>query len=394
MSAGSEAEMPPLDDDYRPFYRKLTPFDWGWAAALMVGAFITYFYFSSLMDIYELSILFGTAVGLIVLGWYWKPFRLFMIVVTALTLAGIALYDGDLARGQTNFFLNYLLASQSAILWMCTLYVLATLAYWAGLIARSPFAAQVGTATTWAGSVMGTVGLGVRWRESYLLGPEIGYIPISNLYEVFIQFAVITALLYLYYEQRYRSRAMGGFVLTVITAAVIFLLWYTFGRQGHEIQPLVPALQSWWMKVHVPTNFVAYGAWSIAAMLAVAWLVRDRIERKADGAPVELRLPSLEVLDDIMYKAIALGFLFFTIATVLGAMWAAEAWGGYWSWDPKETWSLITWLCYAAWLHVRLTKGLRGPILAWWAIAGFFITLFTFVGVNMFLSGLHSYGTL
>ena len=106
------------------------------------------------------------------------------------------------------------------------------------------------------------------------------------------------------------------------------------------------------------------------------------------------RLPSFEVLDDVMYKAIAVGFAFFTIATVLGALWAAEAWGGYWSWDPKETWALIVWLNYAAWLHMRLMKGLRGTVAAWWALVGLLVTSFAFLGVNMFLSGLHSYGTL
>jgi cytochrome c-type biogenesis protein CcsB len=105
-------------------------------------------------------------------------------------------------------------------------------------------------------------------------------------------------------------------------------------------------------------------------------------------------LPAPELMDDLMHKAIAIGFAFFTIATILGAMWAAEAWGGYWSWDPKETWALIVWLNYAAWLHMRLIKGLRGPVLAWWAIVGLFVTLFAFIGVNMFLSGLHSYGAL
>ena len=106
------------------------------------------------------------------------------------------------------------------------------------------------------------------------------------------------------------------------------------------------------------------------------------------------KLPSFEVLDDVRYKSIAVGFAFFTIATVLGALWAAEAWGGYWSWDPKETWALIVWLNYAAWLHMRLMKGLRGTVAAWWALGGLGVTTFAFIGVNMFLSGLHSYGTL
>src|SRR5690606_15696308 len=198
---------------------------------------------------------------------------------------------------------------------------------------------------------------------------------------------LITALLYLYYEDHYETYQLGGFVLLVINAAVGFILWYIFDRQAHEIQPLVPALQSYWMKVHVPANFIGYGSFSLAAMVASAYLLVDR-------GVLASRLPSLEVLDDVMYKAIAIGFAFFTIATILGAMWAAEAWGGYWSWDPKETWALIVWLNYAAWLHLRLVKGMRGPVLAWWAVIGLFITTFAFIGVNMFLSGLHSYGEL
>jgi cytochrome c-type biogenesis protein CcsB len=100
------------------------------------------------------------------------------------------------------------------------------------------------------------------------------------------------------------------------------------------------------------------------------------------------------VLVEVLYLSIGIGFAFFSLATILGAFWAAEAWGGYWSWDPKETWALIVWLNYAAWLHMRLMKGLRGALSAWWALTGLVVTTFAFLGVNMFLSGLHSYGTL
>ena len=241
---------------------------------------------------------------------------------------------------------------------------------------------------------MGMTGLLVRWRESYLLGADIGHIPVSNLYEVFILFALITALLYLFYEDRYRTRAMGGFALLAISGAVGFLLWYTFDREAHHIQPLIPALQSYWMKIHVPANFVGYGAFALAAMLGIAYLLRSGAEIRHPEGLLARVLPSLELLDEVMYKAIALGFAAFTIATILGALWAAEAWGGYWSWDPKETWALIVWLNYAAWLHLRLTKGWRGAPMAWWAVVGLFVTLFAFLGVNMFLSGLHSYGSL
>jgi cytochrome c-type biogenesis protein CcsB len=276
---------------------------------------------------------------------------------------------------------------------MSALFVLATPLYFVDLFTRSDFPGQVATAVTWCATTMGLVGLLVRWRETYFLGVDVGYIPVANLYEVFILFAVITAMLYLYYEGRYRTRAMGGFALLVISASVAFLLWYHFQREASEIQPLVPALQSYWMKLHVPTNFVAYGAFALAAMVAVAQLLRGWRVRVNPNGMLATRL-SDDMLEDVMYKAIALGFGFFTIATILGAWWAAEAWGGYWSWDPKETWSLILWLNYAAWLHMRFTKGWRGAPMAWWSVVGFFVTLFTFLGVNIFLSGLHSYGTL
>ncbi|RTL57844.1 MAG: c-type cytochrome biogenesis protein CcsB, partial [Rhodocyclaceae bacterium] len=200
-------------------------------------------------------------------------------------------------------------------------------------------------------------------------------------------FSLITALLYLHYEGHYATRRLGAFVLLVISAAVGFLLWYAFARDAQEIQPLVPALQSYWMKIHVPANFIGYGSFSLSAMIGVAWLLAKR------GILAE-RLPALEVMEDLMYKAIAVGFAFFTVATILGALWAAEAWGTYWQWDPKEVWALIVWLNYAAWLHMRLTKGLRGAALAWWAVVGLLVTTFAFLGVNMFLSGLHSYGKL
>ena len=185
-------------------------------------------------------------------------------------------------------------------------------------------------------------------------------------------------------------RALGAFVMLIVCAAVAFLLWYAVARQAYEIQPLVPALDSWWMKLHVPANFVGYGTFALAAMVALAYLLSQRWPASA----LARALPPSSVLDEVMYKAISLGFAFFTVATILGALWAAEAWGGYWSWDPKETWALIVWLNYAAWLHMRLVKGLRGTFAAWWALVGLAVTTFAFIGVNLFLSGLHSYGEL
>ena len=153
---------------------------------------------------------------------------------------------------------------------------------------------------------MGMTGLMVRWRESYLMGADIGHIPVSNLYEVFILFSIITALLYLHYEQKYQTRSMGGFVLLVISAAVGFLLWYTFDRHADGIQPLVPALNSYWMKIHVPANFVGYGAFSLAAMIGVVFILKSRAADRNPQGFINARLPDLALLDDVMYKAIAL----------------------------------------------------------------------------------------
>ena len=385
-----------LEDELKrqSFFKTLSLFDWLWGLIIVLGTAYSYSQYSSLMDIYEKLILVSTAVSLIALGWHWKAIRQLSLAIIVLSLFGISRYVTGLADVETDFFLKFLVSSQSAIMWMSALYVMATVVYFAALFAQSDFTGKVASAMTWSATTMGFVGLMVRWRESYIVGADVGHIPVSNLYEVSILFSIITALLYLFYERRYETRALGGFVLLIISASVAFLLWYAFDRDAADIQPLVPALKSYWMKIHVPANFVGYGAFSLAAMVAVAFFIRARAEEKNSFGAVSGAIPPLDVLDDLMYKSIALGFAFFTVATILGALWAAEAWGGYWSWDPKETWALIVWLNYAAWLHMRLTKGWRGKPMAAWAIIGLFVTLFAFLGVNMFLSGLHSYGEL
>ncbi|MGA0609471.1 c-type cytochrome biogenesis protein CcsB [Caldimonas sp. KR1-144] len=447
-------------------FSKRSAFDWIYAALVVLGAGYAFSRYGQSMDVYERGILVGAVPLTIWLGWFWSPLRVLVLGVAAASLLVIGQYaqatDGfgaDLAAGQQHFLLKWFLASQSAILWMGVLVFLSTLLYWAGLFAQragqqagqANTALRLGSGFAWGAVFMALVGTMVRWYESHQIGPDIGHIPVSNLYEVFVLFTWLTTLFFLYFESRYERRAgagqvraLGAFVMLVVSAAVGFLLWYTVSREAHEIQPLVPALQSWWMKVHVPANFVGYGTFALAAMVAWAYLLKTASKRAlgiafvavplavaailggfmaagvspdVQGALVKslrmvagvavfgaltlglrdaivARLPALEVLDDVMYKAIAVGFAFFTIATVLGALWAAEAWGGYWSWDPKETWALIVWLNYAAWLHMRLMKGLRGGVAAWWALIGLLVTTFAFLGVNMFLSGLHSYGEL
>jgi cytochrome c-type biogenesis protein CcsB len=427
------------------YFSKRNIFDWLFAALVVAGGAFALFRYHGSMDIYEKAITAGAVPCAIMLGWFWRPLRTLMLAVAGFSLWGIASYQGSLANADSVFWLKYFLSSQSAILWMSMLFFMSTVFYWIGMFASRQGDAMslVASKLAWVAVGMALVGTMVRWYESYLVGADVGHIPVSNLYEVFILFCWMTAAFYLYFEAQYKTRALGGFVMLIVSAAVGFLLWYTLVRGAHEIQPLVPALKSWWMKLHVPANFIGYGTFALAAMVAFAYLIKQQagetkwyklaplwllgivlcfepiVFRKSSATglsdywavyfgvsalimggillgrrQIAARLPSFEVLDDVMYKSIAVGFAFFTIATVLGALWAADAWGGYWSWDPKETWALIVWLNYAAWLHMRLMKGLRGTVAAWWALTGLAVTTFAFIGVNMFLSGLHSYGTL
>jgi len=427
------------------FFSRRSPADWGFALLALVGMVFAFANYQHAMDVYEKAILVCAWPAVVWLGWFWRPLRHLMVAVAVLSLLAVFSYQGDLA-GDTVFGLKYFLSSQSAILWMSMLFFISTVFYWGGMFiqAQRDTLEALGSRMAWVGVLLALVGTLVRWYESYLIGPDIGHIPVSNLYEVFVMFCWMTATFYLYYEDQYKTRALGAFVMLVVSAAVGFLLWYTLVREAHEIQPLVPALKSWWMKLHVPANFIGYGTFALSAMVAFAYLIKQQADEtrwlrltpiwllgaalcfvpiafrqrgvaQAGGSywvayaviaaliaagillgrrRIAERLPALDILDDVMYKAIAVGFAFFTIATVLGALWAAEAWGGYWSWDPKETWALIVWLNYAAWLHMRLMKGLRGTVAAWWALTGLAVTTFAFLGVNMFLSGLHSYGTL
>jgi cytochrome c-type biogenesis protein CcsB len=374
--------------------RKLTVFDAIWGLIVIVGSGYTYIFYHIYIDSYEVAIQIAATLALIIWGFYWKSVRYLILIVA--TLAMMALWRYGIAPELRNgdLLLRYFLESQAAFMWMSIFYIAATFFYLCDFLRQSTLLGRTATSLVWSATASGLIGLLVRWRESYLLGDDIGHIPVSNLYEAFILFILITGLLYLFYENRYRTRAVGVFVTLIISGAVVFLMWYTFYRQAYHIQPLMPALQSYWMKLHVPANFIGYGAFTLASMFGIAFLIRLGAEVHLPNSLLERVLPPLELLDNIMYRTISLGFSAFTVATILGALWAAEAWGSYWSWDPKETWALIVWLNYAAWLHLRLTKGWSGTPMAWWAVISLFITMFAFLGVNMFLSGLHSYGSL
>ncbi len=444
------------------YLRRRTPYDWVYLALILGGDAYVLHRFGAAMGYWVQLIFLGATTALLLFGWGWTSLKNLSLSVAALSLLGISQYYGPggvavLARGDQNFLLKFFLSSQTAILWMALLFFLSTASYWVGMFTghgatadgtplrdargwQSNFPQYFASRLAWVGVTMALTGTMMRWFESYLVGPDVGHIPLSNLYEVFVLFSWLTTTLYLFFEQKDRTRSMGAFAMLVVSAAVGFLLWFSLVQDGSTIEPLVPALQSWWMKLHVPANFVGYGCFSISAMVGFAYLVKingnesswwklaplwvlgfvmffEPLVFRQGGISeywgvfagvsalavagilygrrrIAAHLPAPEVMDDVMYKAIAIGFTFFTIATILGALWAAQAWGGYWSWDPKETWALIVWLNYAAWLHMRLIKGLRGQVAAWWALAGLLVTTFAFLGVNMFLSGLHSYGRL
>jgi cytochrome c-type biogenesis protein CcsB len=253
---------------------------------------------------------------------------------------------------------------------------------------------QLGKIATWftfAAFLIQTVGIGLRWYESYELG--IGRAPLTNMYESVVFFAWTIVALYLVLEWKYRIKVIGTFTLPLAFLAMAYGSLSTEINRG--ITPLVPALQSNWLIVHVVTCFIGYAGFTIAAALGVMYLLK---KSKDSGTSSPTRgfwasLPSLQVLDSIIHKMMIFGFVWLTTGIITGAIWANSAWGTYWSWDPKETWSLITWFVYAITLHARFTRGWGGTRIAWLSIVGFAAVLFTYYGVNFLLSGLHSYGS-
>lgn len=246
------------------------------------------------------------------------------------------------------------------------------------------------TVIAWIGFAANTAAIAMRWMESRAMG--YGHAPLSNLYESVVFFAWSILLVYLLFDLKYKQRAVGAFVLP---GAFLWMAWGQL-RLNHSIEPLVPALQSNWLTYHVITCFIGYAAFAVAAGVSVMYLLKAGREDKnvtgSGGGGLMAMFPSTKILDDINYKAIMVGFPMLTLGIITGAAWANYAWGTYWSWDPKETWSLIVWFIYAAFLHARFTRGWVGKKAAWLSIFGFAATIFCYLGVNLVLSGLHSYG--
>jgi len=221
-----------------------------------------------------------------------------------------------------------------------------------------------------------TIGFVSRWVESYRLG--IGHAPLSNFYEslIFYSWCIVLMLVIM-------KRRLSYPVITMLASvfALIFMGYASMSSSvDRNIQPLIPALQSNWLHIHVITCFISYAAFVISFICGLLYLIN-----------IKGIIPTKEILEEINYRSIMVGFPMLSAGILTGAVWAHYAWGSYWSWDPKETWSLITWIVYAILIHNRLAIGWRGRKTAYMMILGFFSILLTFFGVNLFIGGLHSY---
>jgi cytochrome c-type biogenesis protein CcsB len=243
------------------------------------------------------------------------------------------------------------------------------------VVTRGPGAvATYGTLIAWLSLAFLTFSLATRTIA-------VGHGPFANMYEFSVAFAWGVLAMYLYFERRYNQRILG---LIALPVALGLLLYATTIPSTSE--PLVPALQNnLLLTTHVAVAIVAYGTFSVSFAAAVLYLIQPEGGRRP--------LPRPELLDEISYRAVVIGFPFLTLVIVLGAVWAQVAWGSYWSWDPKETASLFTWLLYGSYLHARVVRGWRGKRAAWLLVAGFAATLFTYFG-NLFFGGLHAYSGL
>ncbi len=263
-------------------------------------------------------------------------------------------------------------------------YGLASIVYLAYLFVREPILGRTATGVLFLGLMLNLTGMVRRSIESYQMG--VFHPPWSNLFEALTFWSFVAGSVYLIIERKYGFKLIGAFVIPV----VFFTSAYAVFKASHEIQPLMPALRSYWLYLHVVTAFIGYAGFTVAFGGAVAYLIKEHFGTKSWA---QRFLPSAEVLDEITYKSIAIVFPVWTASIILGAAWANEAWGGYWSWDPKEVWSLIVWLFFGAYLHARQLMGWRGKRVAWMVVFGFITVLICFFAINLYFPGLHSYAT-
>src|SRR4030043_464596 len=259
------------------------------------------------------------------------------------------------------------------------LYLLGALGYCAYILSLKKFLSKSAFTAVLIGFASHTLALITRYAEA-------GHTPVTNLHESLSFFAWIVIGILLVANLKYKIKVLGA-LLTPI-ALILMLFAYALPK---EIVPLAPVLRSFWHPFHVIFAFLGNAIFALAFCCGVMYLIQEKQHKSKKLGAITKRLPPLKVLDDLNYQSLKFGFPLLTLGIITGAVWANYAWGRYWDWDPKETWSLITWLLYAALLHQRLTVGWRGRKAAIMAIVGFLAVLFTFLGVNLLLSGLHTY---
>jgi cytochrome c-type biogenesis protein CcsB len=231
-------------------------------------------------------------------------------------------------------------------------------------------------------------GIGFILHTSHIIARYFvaGHLPITNLHEASSFFSWCIVLLFFYIEYRYRIGLLGSFIMPLV-----FILMLSSSVLPREIKPLSPLLQSYWLGIHTGLAFLGDAAFAMAAGIGLMYLLQEHFVKKKHLGNLFQRLPNLQILDEINYRLITIGFPLLTLAIITGALWAESAWGSYWRWDPKEVWSLITWLIYVLVLHVRLRVGWRGRKAAILSIVGFCVVLFTFFGINLLIKGIHTF---
>jgi len=215
-------------------------------------------------------------------------------------------------------------------------------------------------------------------------------VPWGNMYEFSITGAFAFSGAYLFALKKYKLRWLG----LPVSLAVLLTLGTAITLLYRPSAPLVPALKSTWLVIHVSAAIISGGVFLLANCVAAAYLILDRYEQKGIRPVWAQRLPSLEVLDNLSYRLVALVFPLWTFAVIAGAIWAESAWGRYWGWDPKETWAFITWVAYAAYLHARVTVGWRGRKAAWLCLFAGSTFLFNYIYINVWGTGRHTYSGL
>lgn len=257
------------------------------------------------------------------------------------------------------------------------LYIIAGFFYFAFLFSKKENLARTGFRFAFLGFIFHTAALIIRTVES-------GHAPFTNMYESLSFLAWSSIMAYVIIEFKYKFRKAGPYFMLIVIALMALA---SSPLMPKEATPLVPALQSYWLWLHVSVTLLGEAFFAVAFITSILYLVADSNKDKTGKSSL-----SAEKLDSISYRCVAIGFPLFTLGgLVFGMVWAYKAWGTYWSWDPKETWSLITWFVFALYLHTRLVMGWKGRRSALIAILGFLAALFTYFGVNYILSGLHSY---